>query len=172
MYLANENLTIMSLQEQERKMEEIPCNPELTRDDINRYVGYCTAEGCSICRRMMQKARVIATGAPASCRKNLEMTCYADHFSMRFWSGDRGNKIVIQIEDEDEISVIVEQRTWRQSIRDLFKRVWEQLTGIKLMVVLRMPLDNSRLSAPLMLLQESDPSVDFHNFKTGIFYKF
>ena len=165
--------TEMPTQEYERKIQDIPCNPEVTHVDINRYVERCSAEGCSLCRHVMQRARMIATGAPPSCRKNLEMTCYAEHFSLRFWSGDRGNKVVVLV-DGGNICFVVEQRTWQQSIRDLFKRVWEQLCRIKLMIVERMPLPNFASSTSFQLLPKSDTSVnlnDFHNLKTGIFYK-
>ena len=61
---------------------------------------------------MMQMARLIVTEAKSCCRQNFEMMCYAQHFSVGFWSGARQNKIVIQVV-AGKIHINVTDESWR-----------------------------------------------------------
>jgi hypothetical protein len=82
----------------------------------------------------MQKIRLIATELKESCRKDLELTCYGDHIHLCFWSGSRGNKIVVQIVDGNT-KITTCQRTWKESVRDFFRGNWRQLLGTLLSIL-------------------------------------
>lgn len=71
----------------------------------------------------MQKARLIVTGAPEWCRKNYELTCYAEHFTLVFWAGSRGNRMVIQVAD-GKIEVKTTHESWRMWFYRVVKKCW------------------------------------------------
>lgn len=74
----------------------------------------------------MQKARLIVTNAPEWCRKNFELTCYAEHFTLVFWSGSRKNKMVVQVAD-GKIEVAVTEESWRMWLKKVVKNLWSSL---------------------------------------------
>jgi hypothetical protein len=118
----------------------------------------------------MQKARLIVAGAPESCRKNFEITCYGEHISFRFCSGSRGNKIAVLV-CEGTIHVVIEERTWKQAMIDFFKRQWQQFLGIKLIVALRAALTDSEAAVSYLPLEQNACLVSgFHNLRTGSIY--
>lgn len=71
----------------------------------------------------MQKARVIATEVKEQYRKSFEMTCYAEHFCLVFWSGDRKNRSVIQL-DGDEVKVCVTKESWAKWLKGVAEKCW------------------------------------------------
>ena len=75
----------------------------------------------------MQRARLIVTEAPKFCRKNMELTCYAEHFSLVLCSGSRQNKMTVQIVEGD-IKVTTEGGEWRMWFMNAAKVSWR---GIK-----------------------------------------
>lgn len=77
----------------------------------------------------MQMARKIVTETSLSCRKNLQITCRGDHFTYYFWSGSRGNQLAVET-DCGRIVVRTIRRTWRESIKDVFKNNWETFVGV------------------------------------------
>ena len=70
----------------------------------------------------MQKARLIVTGASESRRKNFQITCYADHLDLCFWSGSRGNQVVLQVDDEGAVYADVVRVTWREWLKEVFTK--------------------------------------------------
>ena len=76
----------------------------------------------------MQMARTIITETSLPCRKNLEITCYGDHISYCFWSGSRGNQLVVQ-SNKGEIRVRTIKRTWRESLKAVVKNNWKKFLG-------------------------------------------
>ena len=96
---------------------EIQCSPAVTHQEINEYRNYCP-QNCNNCRLVMQKALMIVTEATESRRENFEISCYGDHICFSFWSGSRGNKIVVQMVD-DEIHTNIRQ-TWREWLKEIF----------------------------------------------------
>ena len=77
----------------------------------------------------MEKASLIVKEIKESRRKNFEITCYSDHFSLCFWSGSRRNEFVAQ-PDEDEIRVNVERVTWRERQKDVFNAFLDNLKNV------------------------------------------
>ena len=73
------------------------------------------------------------TDTRESCRKDFEITCYGDHIALCFWSGSRGNRIVIQVVN-GEIYVTTDRRTWKETLRSVFQRNWIDLLGTFLRV--------------------------------------
>ena len=71
----------------------------------------------------MQTARLIVTEAKPWCRQNFEITCYAQHFSLGFWSGARQNKIVVQVVAE-KIHVRVTDESWRMWFQRVVQESW------------------------------------------------
>ncbi len=51
------------------------------------------------------------------------MTCYAQHFSVVFWSGARQNKIVVQVV-AGEIDVTVTEESWRMWFQRVVQESW------------------------------------------------
>jgi hypothetical protein len=78
---------------------------------------------------MMQKARVIVTGTPESRRNNFEITCYGDHISLCFYSGARGNQLVVQVEG-DKIRVKTTRTAWIEWVKSVFEGSLEYLKDI------------------------------------------
>lgn len=62
---------------------------------------------------LMQKALVIVTEATESRRKDFEIVCCGDHICLCFWSGSRGNQIVVQVANNEIFSTNIRQ-TWRE----------------------------------------------------------
>ena len=89
---------------------------------------------CDNCRRVISAASVVVTELRESCRKNLEITCYADHFSCSFYSGS-GNQIVVQLNREGEIVVTVVKRTWKEALKDAVAKGCNKFTGFMFSVV-------------------------------------
>jgi plasmid rolling circle replication initiator protein Rep len=83
---------------------------------------------------MMQMARLIATESKPRCRKNFEITCYAQHFSVVFWSGARQNKIVIQVV-AGEIHTNVTGESWRMFFEKVVKKSWNWFKNVVIHVV-------------------------------------
>ena len=81
----------------------------------------------------MQMARTIITETSLSCRKDLEITCYGDHVSYCFWSGSRGNRLVVQA-NKGTIEVRTIKRTWRESLKAVVKNNWKQFLGVFLYI--------------------------------------
>ena len=77
----------------------------------------------------MQMARTIITDTSLSCRKDLEITCYGDHISYCFWSGSRGNQLVVQA-NKGEIKVHTIKRTWLESLKAVVKNNWKKFLGV------------------------------------------
>ncbi|CAB4019451.1 Hypothetical predicted protein [Paramuricea clavata] len=115
-----------------RDPKQILCNPAITHQHINRYRDYCPKK-CDNCRHLMQKTSLIVTDTGESCRKDFEITCYGDHIALCFCSGSRGNRIVVQVV-KGEIHVTTMRRTWKESLRSVFKRNWKSLLGTVLRV--------------------------------------
>ena len=112
---------------------EIPCNPAVDCQSVNAHVNRCP-EGCDNCRHAVQKVRLLATEAPESCRKDLQITCISDHMHLCFWSGSRGNKIVVQV-TEGKVEVTTSEKTWKESLRDFFRNNKKKIAGIIVLVV-------------------------------------
>ena len=43
----------------------------------------------------------------------MEITCECDHFTLRFWSGSRGNQILVSSTNE-EVDVSLSRETWKE----------------------------------------------------------
>ena len=69
----------------------------------------------------MQMAREIVTNTSESCRKNFQITCYGEHFSLRFRSGAKENQIVVQF-CNGNIIVTTEKRSLWESFKTFFQR--------------------------------------------------
>ncbi|CAB4004424.1 Hypothetical predicted protein, partial [Paramuricea clavata] len=115
-----------------RDPEQIRCNPAITHQHINKYRNYCP-EKCDNCRHLMQKTSVIVAESGKSCREDFEITCHGDHIALCFWSGSRGNRIVVQVVN-GEIHVTTDRKTWQESLRSVFQRNWKSLLGTFLCV--------------------------------------
>ena len=62
------------------------------------------------------------TAAGESCRKNFEITCSTDHFSLCFWSGSRKNQVVLLIDDGGEIRQEEIRTGWGEWLRQAWRR--------------------------------------------------
>ena len=100
---------------------------------INKSRDLCPYR-CNNCRRVISAASVLATELRESCRKNLEITCHADHFSCSFYSG-RGNQIVVQLNGEGGIAVRVVERTWKEALKDAVAKNWNKFSDYLFSVV-------------------------------------
>ncbi|XP_028391682.1 uncharacterized protein LOC114516415 [Dendronephthya gigantea] len=104
-------------------------SPAITHELVNQYINHCNMR-CDRCRRVMQKARVMATEVEEKYRKSFEMRCYAEHFCLVFWSGDRKNTCVIQM-DGDEVLVKVTNESWSKWLKRVAEKCW---SGFKFLV--------------------------------------
>ena len=78
---------------------------------------------------MIEKARLIVSELPESCRKHLQITCYAEHFTQCFRSGSGGNDIAIQT-NGDLIIVSTVKKTWQEFLKSVFMHNWKSFVGI------------------------------------------
>ncbi|XP_028412960.1 uncharacterized protein LOC114535846 [Dendronephthya gigantea] len=116
------------------KTLEIEGKPALTHQIINGYVDHCT-HGCKECRHAMQMARLTVTDAKEEWfRKNMEITVYAEHFSLKFWSGARQNKIVVQVV-AGSIEVTVTEESWRAWFQRVVKKSWDIFKNVAIFVI-------------------------------------
>ena len=60
-------------------------------------------DDCEVCKRVLTRARVLVTPLSITVRRDLEITCYTDHFSVVFLSGEGQHKIVVQVDDENRV---------------------------------------------------------------------
>ena len=74
----------------------------------------------------MKKASVTVTLAGEIRRRNFEITCYGEHLFLCFWSGSRGNQVVIQIDDEGKIRHDKTKTSWAEWLREAWKRFKER----------------------------------------------
>ncbi len=88
----------------------------------------------------MQKARLIVTEAGEPRRKDFEIWCYGQHISMCFWSGNRGNQIVVQ--EEGEIYVTVTRETWTEWLKGVFVHNYEDFKNVILIFLGARPGDS------------------------------
>ena len=84
---------------------------------------------------MIEKARLVVTKLPASCRKNMQITCYGKHFSYCFWSGSGENDLVVQVNENDEIIFTTVEQTWLEFLKDVLTQNWEIFVGSLLHIV-------------------------------------
>ncbi|CAB4044665.1 Hypothetical predicted protein, partial [Paramuricea clavata] len=71
--------------------------------------------------RVMQKARLIVTEVESWARKNFEITCYCDHFSVVLHSGSRDHHVVVQLY-EGELRVNTSIKSWTECIKTVVRR--------------------------------------------------
>ena len=69
-----------------------------------------------------------------SCRKNVKIMCYADHFSLCFSSGKMENEFVVQLCAGEFHEVMVSQ-SFSEGIKGVFKRNWRKFVGVTLVGV-------------------------------------
>ena len=74
----------------------------------------------------MQKAVGTVRDTSESCRKNYKITCYGKHISLCFWSGSRGNEIVV--ENDEKVKVTTVKQTWWEWLKGLFS--WDTIFSI------------------------------------------
>ena len=102
---------------------EIQGHPAVTHQLVNAYIGNCPFR-CDTDRHMMQMSRFITTEAQEWCRRNIEITCYGEHFSLVFWSGARQNKFVVQT-IAGQVHVSVTGESWRMWLQRKIQECWE-----------------------------------------------
>ena len=107
---------------------KVNCGASVDHQDINKYVDRCI---CYNCRRVMQKARLIVTEAESWARKNFEITCYCDHFSVVFYSGSRYHEAVVQV-CGGELRVETNITSWTECIKTVVRRKWSDFMDILL----------------------------------------
>ena len=115
------------------RSQRISCDGIVDHHKINKSRDSCPHR-CDNCRRVISAARVVVTELRESCRRNLEITCHAHHFSRSFYSG-RGNQIVVQLNSEGEILATVVKRTWKESLKDAVAKGCNKFTGFVFSVV-------------------------------------
>ena len=153
-------------------MNQIDCSPAVTFQGINNY---CNPQCCDSCKRVMIKARVIVTELPELCRKDLELTCIGEHISYCFWSGSRGNQIVVQPNEENRIVATTVRQTWRMFLKDVIESNLEKfsdllwhfvrnITGFlgRNVSVVRIP---GNAVIPLSLASNELPAIEFEDDK-------
>ena len=69
----------------------------------------------------MQCTRQEVTERSESCLRNFQITCYGDHISLRFWSGSKENRFVVQFSN-GKIHVTTENLSWRESFERFLQR--------------------------------------------------
>ena len=80
----------------------------------------------------MQKSRLIVTETGNSARKNYEITCYCEHFSLCFWSGKRENKIVVQMVEGEIHGTTTDRSSWEELKEFLKKSRWVEVLRVVL----------------------------------------
>ena len=103
----------------------IRCSPYVSHQDINAKADACS---CSNCRQVIQKARLIITETEQWALKNLEITCYGDHFAYCFWSGNRSHEVTVQMIG-GEIHVETNITSWTESLKSVVRRNWSKFVG-------------------------------------------
>ena len=94
-----------------RETHEINCDPIVTLGKIKDLHLYCRLK-CTNCANVIGIAKRIVSKASEKCRESFEMTCNGDHFTLCLWSGPKGNKVSIKV--DNEIKVNVTRVTWRE----------------------------------------------------------
>ena len=81
----------------------------------------------------MQQVRFVVTKTEEWCLKNFEVTCYSEHFTLVFWSGNRTNRMVAQtVEGTTEVSVTKEG--WRKWFKNVVNKFWTSFKGFVIKV--------------------------------------
>ena len=64
--------------------------------------------------------------------KNFELICYCDHFTLRFWSGSKGHKIVVKMDPEnrDKVHVETTRETWNKYLKTVVQKGWDLFRGV------------------------------------------
>ena len=83
----------------------------------------------------MEKARFIVTELPRTCRRNMEITCYGEHFTYCFWSGSRKNKLVFEENEQNKIIVTTIRQTWLEFLKDAVSSNLTAFVGVFLHIV-------------------------------------
>ena len=87
---------------------------------------------------MMQMTRSIVTEAPEYCRKNCEIWCYGEHFSIGLWAGARQNKFVVQVV-AGKVQVSVTDESWRMWFQRIRKKSWDVFKDVAVYVIDKAP---------------------------------
>ena len=82
----------------------------------------------------MQETRKLVTEKSESCRKNFKITCFTDHFSLCFWSGDKRNEFVVQ-RSAGKCHAHIVSLSFSEWIKGAFKRYWQKFAGVTLVAV-------------------------------------
>ena len=81
----------------------------------------------------MQKVSLLVTETEEWCRKDCEVTCYGEHFTRVFWSGNRTNKMVVQMVG-GEVRVSVTEKGWRMWFKNAVQKCWSKIKGFGLKI--------------------------------------
>lgn len=112
---------------------EVEGRPAVTHQLVNGYIDQCK-QGCDECRRMMQMTRFVVTEAQECCRKNCEIWCYGEHFSIGFWAGARQNKFVVQVV-VGKVHVSVTDESWRMWFQRIVQTSWNVFKDVAVHVI-------------------------------------
>ena len=88
---------------------------------------------------------------------------------MRFWSGSRANRVVVQA-DAGKITFIVTEKAWLQSLRDVFQSVKDKLLGAWVVIVRAIRSLTGPDSVPLPQLYAETDNIPWHKCKIGFAY--
>ena len=123
---------------------KIDCHRAVTHQIINYFINRDNRceQRCNSCRNMMQKVRLIVTEMEEWCRTNVEITCYGEHFTLVFCSGNRKDKVVVQT-IQGRVYVTVTEESWRRWWKN---RAIELAKSLE--VIVRFVVDNFGVIGP------------------------
>jgi hypothetical protein len=87
---------------------------------------------------VIERARFFVTETAETTRKNIEIECICDHFSVIFFAGNQENKYVVKFDAEkadEKADVKTVKCTWRAWCNEVFKDNTSKLIQISVGVV-------------------------------------
>lgn len=105
----------------------IDCGDEVTHEHINQEMqntSCCESDG-----KLMHRARSVLTTESKWVCKHLHLTCYGEHVTYTFVSGDKTNRYVVQLNEDGKISSEWAEKGWtlwaKDTVTDTVSTIWQ-----------------------------------------------
>ncbi|XP_078678293.1 uncharacterized protein LOC144914368 [Branchiostoma floridae x Branchiostoma belcheri] len=110
--------------------EEVDCSPYIDHSDIAKFRYDNNDRLVDTDRRLLQEALTLVTSENQWVWRNAKVSVYGVLVRAVFYSGDRTNKFVVQLNSEDRPTHVVEAKGWRLWFKDSFKTAWGWLKDV------------------------------------------
>lgn len=112
----------------QRLTKSVDCGPYIAEGDINQLLGEISPLDDKD-RRLLQKARSLILEESRWVWKHGEIHIKGHYIDITLYAGDRVNKYVVTLDDEDRIKCYTTDKGWRLKFRDGAVSVWNFFKG-------------------------------------------